>query len=365
MMVAMLAALCGMLDWRFVWERWARHAVPLHTGRWLERWILAGSVLFFCGGGWLGGQAHWVEAVGEPLAVSLVQTHFEQAMKWNPEHYRDVLNTNLDLVRASRGQLVVLPETALPTLLDRLPAAYLDALNDAPGDAIGANGDVGGGTLVSGILIRDDAGHLYNAATTFGQDGGQHYAKRHLVPFGEYSPPLFGWFYKLAHIPVSEQSRGAAAQPPFSIAGHQVALNICYVDVFGEDLLSSLPAAGLMLNVSNLAWYGDSFAQPQHLQIARVRALESGRPMLRATNTGMTALVLPDGSVPAVLPPFTRGVLEVSVRAHQGMTPYARWGNLPVLLAALVMVAGLSPLLRHFSNGLNVLWKNRKRAAKH
>ena len=160
------------------------------------------------------------------------------------------------------------------------------------------------------------------------------------MPFGEYSPPLFGWFYKLAQIPMSDQTRGAPDQPPMRFGDQQVALNICYEDLFGAELIRALPAATLLLNISNLAWYGDSLAQPQHLQIARVRALETGRPMLRSTNTGMTALVQPDGRVSDVLPEFERGVLRVEAQGYEGLTPYARWGDWPALgLALLILMA--------------------------
>ena len=159
------------------------------------------------------------------------------------------------------------------------------------------------------------------------------------MPFGEYSPPLFGWFYRLVQIPMSDQTRGAPDQPPMQLDGQRVALNICYEDLFGAELIRALPAATLMLNISNLAWYGDSHAQPQHLQIARVRALETGRPMLRSTNTGMTALVRPDGEVAGVLPAFERGVLRVEVQGYQGLTPYARWGDRLALAVALLITA--------------------------
>src|SRR5690606_25333271 len=196
-----------------------------------------------------------------------------------------------------------------------------------------------GGDLVLGVFTRDDDGRIYNAAVSTGRSSGQWYAKRHLVPFGEYSPPLFGWFYALASIPMSDQSRGPAAQRPMRLGAQQVAVNICYEDLFGAQLLHALPQATLMLNLSNLAWYGDSLAQPQHLQIARVRAMETGRPMLRSTNTGMTAVVLPDGTVSGVLPEFAQGVLRAEVRGYEGMTPYARWGDRPALALAAAILA--------------------------
>ena len=297
-------------------------------------WRLALTVaLLFAGGAGLLGRS-WTTPIGQPLPIALVQTNFEQSLKWDPARFADVLQANLDLVRESFMQpqppaLVVLPETTLPTLLDRLPEGYLDWLAQLARQA--------GGNLVMGVFRRDEAGQIYNAAVSLGAAPVQRYAKQHLVPFGEYSPPLFGWFYRLVDIPMSDQTRGAPDQPPMRFGDQKVALNICYEDLFGAELIRALPAATLLLNISNLAWYGDLLAQPQHLQIARVRALETGRPMLRSTNTGMTAVVQPDGSVAAVLPAVERGVLRAEVQGHQGMTPYARWGDRPALLAAAIV----------------------------
>lgn len=301
---------------------------------------LAAVIVLAAGGAGLLGTA-WTTPAGAPLAVALVQTNFEQGLKWDPERFDDVLRGNLDLVRAAFMQpqppaLVVLPETTVPTLLDRLPAGYLELFARLAADA--------GGDLVMGAFRSDEDGRIYNAALSLGSAPVQHYAKRHLVPFGEYSPPLFGWFYRLADIPMSDQTRGAPDQPPMRFGDQRVALNICYEDLFGAELIRALPAATLLLNLSNLAWYGDSLAQPQHLQIARVRALETGRPMLRATNTGMTAVVQPDGRVTGALPGFERGVLRATVQGHAGLTPYARAGNGPALALAVTVV--LVPMLR-------------------
>ncbi|MDR2209597.1 MAG: apolipoprotein N-acyltransferase [Azoarcus sp.] len=301
-------------------------AVAQNAGRWKIFTVLIVALFF---GGWAFSRIQWVEPDGPPLAVSLVQPNIEQSLKWDPAYFFEALRINADLLRAARGDLIVLPEAALPTTFDTLPEDYLDQLTRFISERNGA--------LVTGVFTRDDKRH-YNAAVTLGEGSGQGYAKTHLVPFGEYSPPLFDWFYRLANIPMSNQSPGEANQPPLELFGRKIAVNICYEDIFGAELIYSLPQAGLMLNLSNLAWYGDSFAQPQHLQIARARAMETGRPMLRSTNTGMTALVLPDGSVPAVQPAFTRGVLEVEVSAFKGLTPYARWGDVPALILALVAV---------------------------
>lgn len=302
-----------------------------------RRWspVAAVAVVLVVGAG-LAGRA-WTVPTGAPLPIALVQTNFEQSLKWDPQRFAEVLQVNLDLVRDSFMQaqppaLVVLPETTLPTLLERLPEGYVDGLARLAGEA--------GGDLVMGVFRRDEAGHIYNAAIGVGSAPVQHYAKQHLVPFGEYSPPLFGWFYQLAQIPMSDQTRGAPDQPPMRFGDQRVALNICYEDLFGAELIRALPEATLLLNISNLAWYGNSLAQPQHLQIARVRALETGRPMLRSTNTGMTALVQPDGQVAALMPEFERGMLRVEVQGYQGLTPYARWGDrLALVLAVLVVLA--------------------------
>lgn len=277
------------------------------------------------------GRIEWTQPVGGEVKVALLQTNIEQSLKWRPEMLERWLAVNLRLVRENPAQLVVLPETTLPLLADDLPAGYLGALTDAARR--------GGGDVVFGTFIRDQRGRIYNSAVSVGASPMQRYAKTHLVPFGEFSPPAFAWIYTWLSIPMSDQTRGPRDQPPLAVAGEQVAINICYEDVFGEEIIRAQPRATLLLNMSNLAWYGDSFAQPQHLQIAQLRALETGRYMLRATNTGMTAAVNPDGKVVAQLPPFTEGAVTVAVRGYTGLTPYARWGNVPVLLLSGVMFA--------------------------
>jgi apolipoprotein N-acyltransferase len=169
------------------------------------------------------------------------------------------------------------------------------------------------------------------------------------VPFGEYAPPGFAWFFRFAQIPMSDFTAGPARQEPLAIAGQRIAPNICYEDLFGEELLGVLPAATLLVNLSNTAWFGDSLAQPQHLQIAQLRAIETGRVMLRATNTGMTAMVGPNGAVVAALPPFVGAALVVQAQGRTGLTPYARWGN---LLALLIAVGACLTALRRRAQSL-------------
>ncbi|MDB5800009.1 MAG: lnt [Rhodocyclales bacterium] len=276
----------------------------------------------------------WTTPVGEPIRVSLIQPNIPQDMKWDPDSLQHWLELNLELVRQNPAQLIALPETTLPLFEEQLSAEYLAKLSEP---ARRFNGNV-----ITGTFTRDAEGHVFNSALALGTDPRQVYSKRHLLPFGEFVPSSMRWLLDLVNIPMANQTRGVAGQAPIRVGDQLVAVNICYEDVFGEELIYALPQATLMLNISNLAWYGDYHAQPQHLQISRMRALEAGRPMLRSTNSGMTALVMPDGSVAQVLPAFTTGALTALVRGYSGMTPYARWGNWPVLgMLAMVLVAAL------------------------
>lgn len=282
--------------------------------------------------GWGTMHVPWTQPRGQELSVSLLQGNIEQSLKWRPDLLDQSLDTYLRLARAHPARLVVLPETAVPTTLDHVPPGYLSALRAAAAPE--------GGDVLLGIVTRDRPGRYYNSAVGLGDHARQRYSKSHLVPFGEFTPRLFAWTLELLHIPMSSFSRGESAQPPLALAGERVAVNICYEDIFGAEIARNLPAASLLVNLSNTAWFGDSLAQPQHLQIARMRALETGRYMLRATNTGMTAVIDPKGNVVAQLEPFTTGALVTMVRGHEGQTPYGRWGD---ALALAVGVASIVP----------------------
>ena len=227
-----------------------------------------------------------------------------------------------------------MPETALPMFWRDVPTDYRAAMADAA--------RARGGDVLIGVPTLDIEGHYFNSVVSAGQAPQQAFHKVHLVPFGEFVPPGFAWIVAQMRIPLGDFSRGEPNQPPLAVAGQQVAMNICYEDVFGEELIHALPTATLMANISNDAWFGDSGAPWQHLQIAQMRALETGRVWLRANNTGITAAIGADGRVIGQLPPFVQGVLEVRVQGRSGMTPFARWGNVPALLLAALalMLAG-------------------------
>ncbi len=285
-------------------------------------WIV---IIALLGGGYLLRGMDWTQPSGPPLTVSLLQGNVAQSLKWEPERLPLSVDTYTRLARDNPATLTVLPETAIPLFFDQIPRETLQALTQ--------HGDV-----LVGAAARHREGGYVNGAIAITKEGVASYAKRHLVPFGEYIPPGFSWFFELVRIPMSNFSAGPAVQPPLPIAGQSIAPNICYEDLFGEDLLPSLPQATLLINLSNTAWFGDSLAQPQHLQIARLRAMETGRMMLRATNTGITAAIAPDGRVLGQLPPFTAGALRIEAQGFTGLTPYTRWGNALALLLALAAV---------------------------
>jgi apolipoprotein N-acyltransferase len=177
---------------------------------------------------------------------------------------------------------------------------------------------------------------------SLGVSPSQHYRKNHLVPFGEFIPlrGILGWFVNdVLSIPMSDLTNGGEHQPLLNLAGQQIAMNICYEDVFGEEIIRALPQATLLLNTSNDAWYGDTAAAIQHNQIAQMRALETGRMLLRATNTGVTSVIGHDGVILKMLPQHEEGVLTAEVQGYAGATPYVRWGNMAVFSLLLVMLA--------------------------
>ncbi len=280
----------------------------------------------------------WTVPLGQPISVRLLQGNVPQELKFDAAQ----LVANLQLYRAmiteKRADLIATPETALPLLAHQLPKGYLEQL-----EAFARAED---SRLLVGIPWSTAPGIYLNSVIGLGGDDAYRYDKHHLVPFGEFIPTGFRWFVDMMKIPLGDFGRSDLQQPAFRVKDQWVLPNICYEDIFGEEIAAQLSAAAdrnapvpsVLLNVSNIAWFGDTIALPQHLQASQMRALELGRPMLRATNTGATAVVDERGQVLAQLPPFTRSTLETRVQGMQGLTPYARIGNgLPVGLAVAVV----------------------------
>ena len=276
-------------------------------------------------------QVEWTQPSGAPLKVSLFQGNVPQDLKFVPGRFESTLASYRRLVEAHPAELMVLPETALPRMLHQIPIEYLQQLAAFARDHQ-AN-------LIVGVPRAESSERYFNSAISLGQNPVQTYNKSHLVPFGEFIPWGFHWFVELMQIPLGDFTRGDAVQAPMLLNGQRVALNICYEDLFGEEIIRQLPEATLLVNMSNIAWFGDSLAPYQHLQISRMRSLETGRPMLRATNTGATAVIDAHGRVTAALQSFTEGALTATVQATRGATPYVRWGNWPAIIFCAAVLA--------------------------
>jgi len=282
----------------------------------------------------------WTDPAGPAVTVSLLQGNVSQHLKWREDVRAATLDDYARMVLESKGRVIVLPETALPAFLDRLPPGYLEALSE--------HARREGRDLLLGTVERRFAGErheYFNSVVTRGASPPQSYRKRHLVPFGEFIPPGFGFVLSVLKIPLTDFSRGEPDQPPLEAGGVRWAVAICYEDIFGEELIDQLPRAGVLVNVSNDAWFGESLAADQHLQFSQMRALETGRWMVRSTNTGVTAAIDERGRVVARLPAFVRGTLEASPVPRSGSTPYVRWGNAAALVLAALAI-GLPAIRR-------------------
>ena len=326
-------------------------AVMFTPMTWFSRIRLLGICGVLLAAPWTVQQVRgdWTLSAGQ-ASVRLLQGNIAQDEKFIPGRGLDeALNWYGQRLHDNQAPLVVAPETAIPLLPSSLPAGYWGALAQrftAQPDQLALVG-MPVGSLQSGYS---------NAVVSLG--GGlvqpYQYNKHHLVPFGEFIPPLFRWFMDLMQIPLGDFQRGAVRQPTVAWQNQRLALNICYEDLFGEELAAVLvsdaphsakweaeAAPTALVNVSNIAWFGDSIAIDQHLNISRLRAIELQRPMLRATNTGATAIIDHHGRVQAQLPRQTRGELNGTFEGRTGLTPYAgwagRWGLKPLWVVCLLV----------------------------
>ena len=310
-------------------------AVSLAGMAWLlfrqRKLVTAVAFIAVLGAGEALRRVEWTQPAGEPVGAALLQGNIAQDLKFRPERYPQILETYAHLAEATRAKLIVFPETAIPRFYDRIEPEYLARLE--------AMARRNGGDLLLGVPYRTSEADYFNSVLSFGTSPRQAYHKSHLVPFGEFIPAGFGWLLRGLQIPLSDFSRGAREQPPIAAAGQRIAVNVCYEDAFGDEIARRLPEATLLVNVSNVAWFGDSLAPAQHLQIAQLRAVETGRMHLTATNTGITAAIDRDGRVLAQLPQFKEGLLEVTARGYAGWTPYARLRDWPAVAVSLLVLA--------------------------
>jgi apolipoprotein N-acyltransferase len=278
------------------------------------------------------GAAAWLGPVqfsspNGTLTVTLLQGNVAQDEKFAAAEMPKALAWTRDQLLAARGALVVAPETVIPVLLGQLDPGYWKALQ--------THFQRGPQAVLLGLPLGDEVAGYTNsaagisAATASLPGGFYRYDKHHLVPFGEFIPTGFHWFTQMMNIPLGDFNRGTKGAPSFAFHGERIGANICYEDLFGEELAARFEDAAnaptMFANISNIGWFGDSSAIAQHLEISRMRALEFQRPMLRATNTGATVVIDHAGRVTAALPPHTQGVLDGEVQGRTGLTPFARW----------------------------------------
>ncbi len=307
--------------------------VTLLLGRRAARLAALGLVLATVIAGALLERVEWTAPRGMQVSVALVQGAVPQSMKWEAGQRERTLELYAGLTAPHLGtDIIVWPEAALPAL-ERDIRPFLDSLAAAARER--------GSDVILGQLRRDpQTGSYYNALLALGESE-QWYDKRRLVPFGEFFPvpaQVREWL-RLMNLPYSDFQAGADDQPPLAAAGETLAPTICYEDAYASEQLPLVRNSTLLVNVTNDAWFGDSTAPHQHLDISRMRALETGRPMLRATNDGVTALIAHDGTLVATLPQFQAGVLTGMVEPRVGLTPYVRFGNWPALTIAFAALA--------------------------
>ncbi len=311
----------------------------------LKRWAPLAGLIIVLGIGLWNTTIQWTSPAGRPLRVALVQGAIPQSMKFDPARESEALLTHLRLASVAAtpegAQLIVFPETALVRPWSMQPpetqAAFLSLAQRA------------GGTVMLGLPMRDPDGYR-NSLIAIREDNAPgefygRYDKHHLVPFGEFIPWGFRWFVDMMQMPLGDFRRGSPIQTPIAVRDQRIGVNICFEDLFGEELIRpitpGIPAERhptMLLNISNLAWFGDTIALSQHLSIARLRAMETGRPMLRATNTGVTGAIDHHGDPVDLLPTGSPGLLLTQVQGMQGSTPFIRWGNWPVMMVTLIIL---------------------------
>lgn len=289
----------------------------------------------------------WTSPNGSPVSVRLLQGNIAQETKFTRESIIAALFRYRRMIEEKPADLIVLPETAIPVFPFQLPPDYITSLDDYARKtqshlAIGMPYETPAGGFSNSLFVLDPE----NQADLSSYQHLYRYDKHHLVPFGEFIPWGFKWFVDMMHIPLGDMAAGTPIQAPFKVKDQWIQPNICYEDLFGEEIAAQLrarekaqqPVASILLNISNIAWFGDSAALPQHLQISQMRALETSRPMIRSTNTGTTAVIDRHGNIIEQLPHYTIGTLSAQVQGYQGLTPYIRWGNAAIVIWAFMLL---------------------------
>lgn len=273
----------------------------------------------------------YTKPYGNPIEVALLQGNISETTKW-----KDMTNLQIYqfMVKEATADIILIPETAISQFEYELPAKYLSQMANSVAERHS--------NLITGIpKIIDNKGNYVNAAMVLTSSSHPYYAKYHLVPYGEYIPAkwLLGLVYKFIDLPMVGFTPGKEYQKPLNVASQSLAFNICYENGFNSELIYAARKSTLMVNLSDMIWYGMSIAKDQHLQLSRARALENQRYFIQVTNSGLSAVIRPDGKIQSILPPFRREILQDYVGGRVGITPFERYGNWLIISWVTIIIA--------------------------
>lgn len=285
---------------------------------------------------WIGGKqlAHiqWTKSMAKKLAVSLIQGNIPQSTKWNPHDSMLALTRYTQASKELKNQLIIWPETAIPQYRENIPLFFMELRSK-----LNSNNS----TLITGEPIYNNAsGQYYNGLWMLGKHHGE-YLKRHLVPFGEYFP-LQQWLHPILSalkIPMSSFTPGPNSQTLLHIGATTISPFICYEIIYPQLALNSVKHANILLTISDDSWFGHSIARAQHLQMAQMRSLETGRAQIFSSNNGITALINKQGEITVSLPTNQFLTLHGSIHPAKGSTPLMHWGYWPTFLLCIGLLA--------------------------
>lgn len=319
-----LAVLAGLIAYAHEVIQYTRRVTDASPAKSLFR--IAALSLAIIASAWGVQGVQWSQAVGAQKNVTLVQANIALSEKWRPENREKLMQTYLQASRAvSDTDLFVWPEGAMPMLLDDIPEAYIQAVRELEQDvifgAVKRNEGADGGIFNSMVLVQEQQ-----------QGWPQLYRKRHLVPFGEFFPlqSILGWIFETMQVPISNFRSGPVVQPYLKTGDIVLLPTICYEDAYPEDWRHQVSGAHAIVNISEDAWFGNSLAPHQRLQMARMRAIEMARPFIRVSNSGLSTVIDSKGHYDAITPQFTPALLTAPFTPMQGDTPYVRFGYWPL-----------------------------------
>ncbi|MGY6277802.1 apolipoprotein N-acyltransferase [Methylomonas sp. MgM2] len=298
-------------------------------------------------GGWLLKDVQWTRPIGNSIKIALMQGNIDQKIKWQPNQQLKTLNLYQELTeRHWDSDVIVWPETAIPAFLSDVKTSFLEPLANKARNH--------GADIVVSLPSNGQGKDYYNSVMTLGKNEAL-YHKTHLLPFGEYLPlqPLSGWILDQLRIPLGNFAAGRADQPLLRAGGYPVVTTICYEDAFGELVIRQVEHAAYLVNVTNDAWFGHTAEPYQHMQMAQMRALETGRYMARATNTGLSGIVLPNGKIRHQAPLYTTTTLTGEIIPMTGLTPYARYGDRMIFIGLIVFVVTVLGLESRINGGVD------------